>query len=111
MSAYKDLLKKGAIQHTKLDLAVIYYGEHPVDETEVRDAEQAAAELQTLRNKADEADKLRRNFARYLSHDYLKNPANVADICDNSLDKTGALLGYVREAAYNLKEHGVEIIE
>jgi hypothetical protein len=90
-----------AIQHC------IDFTKHEGNRDGEQEAERATAELAALKA---EPDKLRRNFARYLAHDYLKNPTNIADICDESLDKTGALLGYVREAARNLKDHGVEEI-
>lgn len=47
MSAYEDLKKKSRTTH--LDCAVIYYGDDPYDESEIRDAEDAAKELAQLR--------------------------------------------------------------
>lgn len=46
-----------------------------------------------------EATILRRNFARYLVPAYLKNPTHIAELCDEMLDRTGTLLGYLREEA------------
>lgn len=47
----------------------------------------------------DDADKLRRNFAKYLAEYYKDSPVEVAALCDEQLDRSGALLGYVREEA------------
>jgi hypothetical protein len=46
---------------------------------------------------------LRKNFARYLAPAYLENPVEIARICDEEIDRTGKLLGYVREAATEAK--------
>lgn len=56
MSAYRVICNKKYFEKTKLDLAVIYYGEDANDTTETKDAEDAAAELLSLRL---ERDKLR----------------------------------------------------
>jgi hypothetical protein len=58
----KDVFKK-----TKLDLAVIYYGENPADGTEVRDAEQAAAELAQIRARLEAAEGLLREVQPLIS--------------------------------------------
>jgi len=42
---------------------------------------------------------LRKNFARYLAAEYRRSPARVATLCDETLDRSGELLGYVREFA------------
>lgn len=63
--------------------------------------EAASAELiakdEALRLAREEADKLRRNMAKYFASAYRVDPAFVAEICDEQIDRTGALLGYVRE--------------
>jgi hypothetical protein len=51
----------------------------------------------------DDATILRKNFARYLAPMYLENPIKIACDCDEDLDRTGALLGYVRLEAAKLK--------
>ena len=38
-----------------------------------------------------------------LAQAYLRNPAAVASICDEQLDKSGNLLGWLREAAQKLE--------
>lgn len=44
-------------------------------------------------------DELRKNFARFIAPLYLENRAEIARVCDEEIDQSGALLGYVREAA------------
>lgn len=61
-------------------------------------AEQEAA-LQYSQKQEAEIKALRQNFARYLTPAYLENPVEIARICDEEIDRTGKLLGYVREAA------------
>lgn len=51
---------------------------------------------------SDTATILRRNFARYLAPHYLRDYAEIARLCDEELDRSGALLGYVREEAGKL---------
>ena len=55
-------------------------------------ADAAAAEQQV-------AATLRRNFAEHLVDAYRVDPVAVATLCDERLDRSGALLGYLREAA------------
>lgn len=45
--------------------------------------------------------KLRTNFAKYLVPLYKKDQAGIARLCDEELDRSGALLGYLREEARN----------
>jgi hypothetical protein len=53
---------------------------------------------------SEEGYKLRRNFAKYLAKAYLQDPLHIAVECDTLLDRTGELLGYVREEAAELKK-------
>lgn len=53
---------------------------------------------------AEENTELRRNFASYLARAYLVNPSAIATICDEQLDRSGALLWYVRKAAAEERE-------
>ncbi len=43
-----------------------------------------------------DCEKLRCNFAEYLAPLYRENPVAIAKLCDEKLDRTGILLGYVR---------------
>lgn len=52
----------------------------------------------------DDAEKLRRNFAAYLAPMYLRKPEKIAEVCDEAIDRTGILLGCVREEAEKLKQ-------
>ena len=62
MSAYKQIANMDILKKTKLDRAVIWYGQDPNDEYEIRDAEIAAQELLQLRNEhkfmSEQIDKL-----------------------------------------------------
>ena len=51
-----------------------------------------------------EAEKLRRSFAEYIAPQYVENRTLVANLCDEVLDRSGALLGYVREAAMRIND-------
>ena len=66
----------------------------------IQDAETelAAKDAKTEAARSD-AEKLRRNFAKYLAPEYIELPHYVAGVCDEEIDKTGELLGYVREYA------------
>ena len=55
-----------------------------------------------------DAETLRRNFAEYLLPAYEKSPFEIACLCDEKLDRTGALLGYLRELAYKKLKKGAE---
>lgn len=78
----------------------LYWSNVPESAEQVRDTFRSIATLRTeIAALRDEPEKLRRNFAEYLAHKYIKQPSYIAELCDESLDKTGALLGYVREAA------------
>ena len=44
-----------------------------------------------------EAQKLRLGFARYLAPLYVDDALKIAKLCDEELDPTGSLLGYVRD--------------
>jgi hypothetical protein len=67
--------------------------------------DEQAAEIARLKAKVDQMrealdDALdRRGIARRLAARYNDNPARIADLCDSAIDRTGRLLGYVREAA------------
>lgn len=50
---------------------------------------------------AAQLEAFRRNVARWLVNDYKKDPFTTASICDEMLDRSGVLLGYVREEARN----------
>jgi hypothetical protein len=56
----------------------------------------------------DEAKELRINFARWLAPQYLENELKIANLCDETLDRSGALLGYVRHEATLLKNKSVK---
>lgn len=62
MSAYKQIANMDILKKTKLDRAVIWYGQDVNDEFEMRDAEIAAQELLQLRNEhkfmSEQIDKL-----------------------------------------------------
>jgi hypothetical protein len=60
------------------------------------------AEDQLAKAKAESAA-LRKNFAQYLVPAYIANPVEIARICDEEIDQTGRLLGYVRKAAAEAK--------
>jgi hypothetical protein len=47
----------------------------------------------------DEAKALRINIARWLAPQYLEDQSKIATLCDETLDLSGALLGYVRHEA------------
>lgn len=51
---------------------------------------------------SDEATLLRKNFAKFLAPLYVKDPYKIAEECDERIDRTGVLLGYVREEAAKL---------
>ena len=61
------------------------------------------AELAAKDEALKDAEKLRRNVARYFASAYRVDPVFVAEICDEQIDRTGTLLGYVREEAAALK--------
>lgn len=69
-------------------------------EQEQRDWKELAKQVQI-----GEADLLRRRFAKYLAPAYLENPLKIANICDEELDCTGTLLGFVRDEARQLKSN------
>lgn len=52
-----------------------------------------------IRKLKRDAETLRRNWARSLVQHYLADPEHIAQLCDEVFDQSGALLGYVREAA------------
>jgi len=58
-----------------------------------------AAIPEAVEAEREKARVLRRNFAEYLVPAYIATPIAIANICDEQLDRTGNLLGYVREAA------------
>jgi hypothetical protein len=60
------------------------------------------AQAEDLIRRQDEADALRRNFAKHLAPAYLKDSFSIAGLCDDTLDRRGTLLGYVREEAAKL---------
>lgn len=47
----------------------------------------------------DASGALRRRFAFYLFPSYLSDAAGIAQLCDELLDPSGALLGYLRDLA------------
>jgi len=56
------------------------------------------AEVKRMREALEDALD-RRGIARRLAARYNENPARIADLCDSAIDRTGRLLGYVREEA------------
>lgn len=54
-----------------------------------------------------ELNQLRLNMAEYLVQYYQIDPVAVAEDCDERIDRTGALLGYVREAAIGGSQLGI----
>lgn len=52
-----------------------------------------------IRRERQAFDAFRRNVARHLAPGYIENPTQVARLCNEHLDPSGALLGAVREAA------------
>lgn len=59
----------------------------------------AEAREELLEKAKAESKALRMNFAKYLVPAYLENPVEIARLCDEELDRTGNLLGYLRQAA------------
>jgi hypothetical protein len=57
-----------------------------------------------LANRSEEAYRLRRNFAKFLAPMYVEDHRRIANLCDDELDQTGNLLGYVRDEAMKLKQ-------
>jgi hypothetical protein len=68
------------------------------------DGEWRAIEAHHLRT----IEALRRNFARYLAPLYREDDVEIARLCDEELDQSGALLGYVRDAARNRANLGAK---
>ena len=77
-------------------------GQHRVTGSLIKTIQKALAStpadsLREYRN--GEAKTLRKNFAKYLAPIYEKDRTAIAILCDEQLDKTGNLLGYVRKEA------------
>ena len=81
-------------------------GQHRVTGSLIKTIQKAIARtpadsLTEYRN--GEAKTLRKNFAKYLAPIYEKDRTAIAILCDEQLDKTGNLLGYVREEAETIR--------
>ena len=54
--------------------------------------------------KGENMSTLRENLVKHLATRYLEDPLEVSRVCDEKLDRSGALLGEVRDEALKLKE-------
>ncbi len=113
MNALEELKIKLMLDRTPLDFSVLFCDEMGGEATamdaakELLDMRSCIESLEAANEKAREAlglvmgesRKLRRNFAKYLAEYYEDSPVEVAALCDEQLDRTGELLGYVREEA------------
>ncbi len=79
----------------KPDAAIVI---HLQDEIDTLKSELAASKLEASRLER-RIDKLRGNLAEHLATQYESDPVEVARLCDEVLDRSGVLLGMVRDLA------------
>ena len=87
-------------------MSELYEGTSTVDDfkDKLHECKENYAEMrEEAKNSADDIFKLRRNFAKYLSKLYLANQVEIARLCDEELDRSGILLGYVREESAKVR--------